>query len=219
VSHGQALFFKLQVSRGTILFATGGGGSPARHQVLIGRLRAADYAVIAPEFAMLAAPRASEAEMLERIAIMSASFVEADPALPLYGVGHSLGGALLLGFAGADMWHGPGVRLTVPHQPRLARVVALAPPVEFFGAPGAVEKLTIPIMLRSAGEDRITTPQSHMAFAARLAGHATVDFAVEPLAGHYSYMDVQPPGASDSLPDGAAFRAGIAEALLAFLVR
>ncbi len=205
------------IGRATILFAAGGGGSPARHQGLIGHLRDAGYAVIAPEFAMLRAPRATVAEMEARIAVMAAAFVEADPDQALYGVGHSLGGALLIGFAGADMWHGPGVRLPVPHEPRLARVAALAPPVEFFGAPGAAERLAVPLLLRSAGQDQITTTQSHAAFVGRL--RHPVDFAVEPLAGHFSYMDVQPPMASDSLPDGAAFRAAIAEAIRAFCER
>lgn len=199
---------------GTILFAAGGGGSPARHQGLIGHLRDAGYTVIAPEFVMLKVPRATAEEMGERIAIMADALASADPDLPLYGVGHSLGGALLIAFAGAGMWHGPGMRLPVPHEPRLARVVALAPPVEFFLAPGAAEKLAVPLLLRSAGQDAITPPQSHEAFVRRL--RCPVDFAVEPLAGHFSYMDVQPPGAIDSLADGAAFRDGIAEAIIGF---
>lgn len=203
------------MSRATVLVAAGGGGSPSRHHGLIGRLEAAGFTVIAPEFPMLAAPRASVAEMEGRIACLAEALAKADPALPLYGVGHSLGGALLIGFAGADMWHGPGVRLSVPHQPRLAKVVALAPPVEFFLAPGAAEKLAVPLLLRSAGEDTITTPASHQAIVTRL--RCPVDFAVEPLAGHFSYMDVPPPGADDGLPDGAAFRARMADGIVAFL--
>lgn len=166
---------------------------------------------------MLAAPRASVAEMEGRIAIMAGALAEANPALPLYGVGHSLGGALLIGFAGADMWHGPGTRLAVPHQPRLVKVAALAPPVEFFLAPGAAEKLAVPLLLRSAGQDAITTPLSHRAFAARL--RIPADFAVEPLAGHFSYMDVPPPGSGDSLPDGDAFRARVADEVIGFFGR
>ncbi|MXO70802.1 alpha/beta hydrolase [Alteraurantiacibacter buctensis] len=202
------------MSRATVLVAAGGGGSPARHRGLIGRLEAAGFSVIAPEFAMLAAPRASVAEMEGRIAIMAEALAGADPALPLYGVGHSLGAALLIGFAGADMWHGPGARLSVPHQPRLAKVAALAPPVEFFLAPGAAEKLAVPLLLRSAGQDSITTPASHKAFLARL--RCPVDFTVEPLAGHFSYMDMPPPGTGDGLSDGAAFRARIAAKICAF---
>lgn len=198
-----------------MLFAAGGGGSPSRHQGLIGRLEAAGYCVIALEFAMLSAPRATLAEMEARIAVMAEALATADPTLPLYGVGHSLGGALLIGFAGADMWHGPGARLALPHEPRLAKVAALAPPVEFFLAPGATERLAVPLLLRSAGQDAITTPASHKAFVARL--RCPVDFAVEPLAGHFSYMDMPPPGTGDGLADGDAFRAGIAAEILAFL--
>lgn len=202
------------MSRATVLLAAGGGGSPARHQGLIGRLEAAGFTVIAPEFPMLAGPRATVAEMDGRITLMAQALAGADPSVPLYGVGHSLGGALLIGFAGADMWHGPGARLAVPHQPRLEKVAALAPPVEFFLAPGAAERLAVPLLLRSAGEDTITTPQSHQAFVERLRG--PVDYAVEPLAGHFSYMDVAPPGSADSLPDGDTFRAQVADEVIAF---
>ena len=74
---------------------------------------------------MLSAPRATLAEMESRIAVMAEALARADPTLPLYGVGHSLGAALLIGFAGADMWHGPGARLALPHELRsLTRPIA-----------------------------------------------------------------------------------------------
>lgn len=207
------------MSAGTILFAAGRGGSPSRHSAMIGFWREAGIEVIAPEFAMLPMGRPTPDNLLARIAILREALDVAgatEVAGPVTGIGHSIGGTLLLAMAGAHIWTGPGAKLAIDTEPRLARLVMLAPPVGALRAPHSLDGVQLPVMLRSGSADETTPSADHRWLAQALGDRSQVDFAVVEGAGHFTFMDQGPPGMAEPMRDAPAYRARLASEILAF---
>lgn len=188
------------------LFAVGAGGLPARYSTLLEVLNEAGIKVIAPHFEPLTSPYPSQDELLlraKRLLLAMDTFSHA--TANICGVGHSIGATILLAMSGAQMWLGPGQPLDIPAEARLKNLALLAPATGFFQAPGALDRLSLPITVRVGSEDTVT-PVAQAQFLAQAAPQTLpIQLIVDQGAGHFSYMDNGPPRIPEPLQDKAAF--------------
>jgi pimeloyl-ACP methyl ester carboxylesterase len=192
-----------------VLFAVGGGGDPRRHLPLLEGLAGRGCTVVAPHFERLVSPVATEAHMLLRARRLRLCLDSvALPELPVVGVGHSLGATTLLALAGATGWTLAGERLAIARDARLARLALFAPATGFFRAPGALDDLRATILAWVGTDDTITPPAQ--AELLKAAGRARVEIRLVEGAGHFSFMNLPPPHASDRVADREAFLARLA---------
>ena len=199
-----------------VLFAAGAGGDPERHRPLLEHLAAHDCLVIAPHFERLVLQATTTAPLLARLAGLVQALEEAAPPdVPVAVVGHSIGGWAALCLAGATPWGREGEPIDVPREPRVSRLVLYAPAAGWFAAPGALDAVRVPALVY-AGEQDTVTPITQALQLKSAPG--PVDVRLVPSAGHFSFMNVLPPGMSDSPGfDRDAFLADLAEATLHFL--
>ncbi len=189
-----------------VLFAVGAGGQPERHATLLSALAESGCTVVAPHFERLASPVPREADLTlraRRLSLALDAFVQ--PGTTATGVGHSIGAATLVALAGAQMWLGPGRRVNIAPDNRLARLALLAPPTGFFQAPGALDAVRVPILAWAGSEDSITPPAQTEWLAHAMRDWQTVDVRVTDGAGHFSFMDLPPPQTTELLPNKQAF--------------
>lgn len=199
-----------------VLFAVGGGGDPARHAPLLDALAERGCSVVAPHFERLASPVPSDEHLLARgrrlhLALDSV----ARPDVPVVGVGHSLGATTLLALAGADVWTRPGGPLPIARDGRITRLALMAPATGFFQAPGALDAVRVPLLVW-AGEQDTVTPPAQAELLKRVLGER-VDLRVAAGAGHFSFMNVPPPHATEPLSDREAFLSQLASELCRFV--
>jgi pimeloyl-ACP methyl ester carboxylesterase len=195
-----------------VLFAVGAGGNPERHEGLLGALATAGCRVVAPHFARLATPRVSGEELQRRARRLRLALAELAGELPVAGVGHSIGAATLIALAGGQAWMGPGAPVTIAREPRLDRLALLAPATGFFQAPGALDAVRVPVMAWAGTKDAVTPPPQ-----AELLRSLSADVRVIADAGHFSFMDLPPPHAIETLPDRTAFLTGLAAEVCGFV--
>lgn len=189
-----------------VLFAVGSGGQPPRHSSLLESLAKSGFTVVAPHFERLTSPIPSETDLIlraRRLSLALDAFVQ--PGATVAGVGHSIGAATLIALAGAQMWLGPGLRVNIAQDRRLARLALLAPPTGFFQAPGALDAVRVPILAWVGSEDSITPPVQTEWLAHAMCDWQTVDVRITEGAGHFSFMDQPPPHTSEPLPNKQAF--------------
>ncbi len=191
-----------------VLFSVGGGGDPRRHLPLLQCLAAHGATVIAPRFERLAAGAPGAEELRPRARRLGLALAsEQGVGLPVFGVGHSIGAAMLLVLAGAEAWTLSRERLTAPSGIRMRRLILLAPATDFFRAPGALDRVRTPILAWAATDDRITPPSQ--AELLKIV-QAPVEIRLAEGAGHFSFMDEPPPQSVEPLADRGAFLAGLA---------
>jgi pimeloyl-ACP methyl ester carboxylesterase len=201
-----------------VLFAVGGGGNPLRHLPLLAALAASGCTVVAPHHDRLITYSVSDSELLERHRRLRGALESLVPSgLPMAGVGHSLGTALLLALAGGQMWTQAGRRLSIAPEPRLDRLALLAPATDFFQVPGALEAVRTPIIAWAGTQDLMTPPAQAARLKAALQASVPVDVKLVEGAGHFSFMNELPPGVTDSLSDREAFLADLATAVGRFV--
>jgi predicted dienelactone hydrolase len=116
-----------------------------------------------------------------------------------------IGAAILVALAGAEMWLGPGRRVNVAQDRRLARLALLAPPTGFFQAPRALDTVRIPILAWAGSADNITPPAQIEWLAHAMRDLSTVDVRITKGVGHFSFMDMPPPQTMEPLADKQAF--------------
>ncbi|OWP63829.1 alpha/beta hydrolase [Hymenobacter amundsenii] len=151
-------------------------------------------------------------------------------------IGHSLGGYSALALAGgraqslppAGMADG-GQPLPVISDARVRALVLLAPAVSWFQAEGALQNVTVPILLLAAEHDVQTPPAFHAALLRRhLPNPANLTYRLVANAGHFSFLSPFPAARiSPALPpsqdppgfDRAQFQAELGPEVLAFLRR
>ena len=130
--------------RGILLFAPGAGGDPTRYEHLLATANAAGFIVTAPAHDLT--ETFSEDVVRERVAALGAPLAGLGrPDLPVVAAGHSLGGCAALCLAGARPRNRAGETFEVPSEPRVSRVVVLAPATGWFGAEDALDDVTAPI--------------------------------------------------------------------------
>lgn len=189
-----------------MLFAVGAGGQPERYATLLAALTEFGCKVIAPHFERLASPVPGDTDLTlraRRLSLALDAFVQ--PGTTVAGVGHSIGAATLLALAGAQMWLGPGRRIHIAPDGRLARLALLAPPTGFFQAPGALDAVRAPILAWAGTEDHITPPAQTEWLAHAMRNSQPIDVRVTTGAGHFSFMDLPPPQTTEPLPNKQAF--------------
>jgi pimeloyl-ACP methyl ester carboxylesterase len=200
-----------------VLFGVGRGGNPERHAPLLEALAQSGCAVAAPHFEMITTPAPTSEDLLLRARRMRlAADLVAPAGMPLAGVGHSIGATTLLALAGGLIWLGPEGPLPIETDARLRRLVLMAPPTGFFRAPGALDAVAVPIDLWTGALDTVTPPPQHDFLERALQPRVPVTLHVVDGAGHFSFMDVVPPYASDPFPDRDAFLAQLHAAVCRF---
>lgn len=203
----------------TILFAVGAGGNPERHFTLLDTLAAEGCSVLAPHFERLASPVPTEEELTRRARRLSLTLDALKKGGSVtVGVGHSIGASTLLAMAGAQMWLGPGKRVTIDLNEYLTRLALLAPPTGFFRAPGALEALRLPVLLMCGSDDNITPPTQSEWLAENMPDRRNVEVRIIEGAGHFSYMDLPPPHIVDSMSNKAEFLNEHARVIYEFLL-
>jgi predicted dienelactone hydrolase len=126
---------------------------------------------------------------------------------------------MLLALAGGQAWTRDGTRLDIAPEPRLQRLVLMAPAMGFFRAPGALEAVRLPIQVWAASNDVITPPAQAEFLRQALADRVAVDLHVVEDADHFSFVNVRPPLTTESLPNREAFLAELAANVIGFVAR
>jgi pimeloyl-ACP methyl ester carboxylesterase len=202
-----------------VLFAVGAGGQPERYASLLDALGESGCTVVAPHFERLASPVPTEEELTlrgRRLSLALNEFVQ--PSAIAMGVGHSIGAATLAALAGAQMWLGPGRRVDIAQDSRLARLALLAPPTGFFQAPGALDALRVPMLVWVGSSDSITPPSQAEWLAHAMRDRNAVKVRVTNGAGHFSFMDMPPPQVTEPLSNKQAFLREFSKEVCKFLV-
>ncbi len=196
--------------RAVVLFCAGRGGSPARHRPFLEALAADGLTVIAPHFDMMPMTPAA-ADLETRIAGAESALSQAPAGVPVVGIGHSIGGVILLIMAGAKATTLAG-EAVAPGSHDFARLVTLASPTGFFRRPGALDSVRVPVSVRSGALDTLTAPEQAEFLASTLAD-ATLTIDAD--AAHFTYMNDLPPQTPDPHPDRAGFLKALAAELAA----
>lgn len=193
----------------TVLFAAGRGGDPDRHAPLLAALAAAGCLVLAPHLPFLPRPVPDANDLNRRLRRLERTLAALAPSgRPLLGIGHSLGATILVLMAGGRGQTMMG-ETVVAARTDFARLVLLAPAMDFFRAPRALDGVTAPTAVVAGGQDRVAPPAGLLFLAEALPGGATVD--VDAMAGHFSFMDMPPPGMDEPHPDRDGFLRGLRE--------
>lgn len=203
--------FEVSVSKAAagapvVLFSVGSGGQPQRLSTLLGALIECGCTVVAPHFERLASTTPTQEELVlraRRLTLALDAFVE--PSARVVGVGHSIGAAILVAMAGAQLWLGPGRRVSIAPDGRLSRLALLAPPTGFFQAPAALDPVRLSVLAWVGSADSITPPSQTEWLAGAMRDWNVVDVRVTEGAGHFSFMDVPPPHTTEPLPNKQAF--------------
>jgi len=198
-----------------VLFAVGAGGNPERHLPLLQALADRGCTVVAPYFERLSSPIPTEIQLLLRAGRLRFALDSvARRELPVVGIGHSVGAAMLLALAGARGQTLARQRLAIERDPRLARLAVFAPATGFFKAPGALDEVSATILAWAGTNDTITPPgQVELLKQAR---SARVEVRIVEGAGHFSFMNVPPPQTSEPLADRDAFLASLSSDVCRF---
>lgn len=115
-------------------------------------------------------------------------------------IGHSLGAYTALALAGGEprtlpeVWpDGPTEAIPVPHDPRVSALVLLAPAAIWFHAPGALDAVHVPVLMRAGAQDTVAPPPHHADLVARqLPRRDLLDSGAVAGAGHFSFLSVFP---------------------------
>jgi predicted dienelactone hydrolase len=81
----------------------------------------------------------------------------------------------------------------------------LAPPTDFFQAPGALDAVRVPILAWVGSADNITPPCQTERLVRAMRDWQTVDVRVTDGAGHFSFMDMLPPQTTEPLTNKQSF--------------
>lgn len=202
-----------------VLFAAGAGGNPQRHQPLLNALAEGGCSVVAPHFERLASPTpAVDVLHLRALRLRLALELVARPELPVAGVGHSIGGTMLLALAGAQAWTRARERAEIARDRRLDRLALVAPAMDFFGAPGALDRVQGAMVIWTGTLDALSSPAQAQRLSEALGPDAQADIRVIDGAGHFSFMHDPPPHTTQPLPDRAAFLAELTRDVCRFVI-
>ena len=218
-------------ARGTwpvVVISHGSGGSHLTHRGLGIHLARAGFVVLLPEHphnnrndnslvntaAILEQRPRDVRAVLDWIAAEADFAGCIDPAQVSI-VGHSLGGYTALALAGGrprsfahETDEGTARPVVVEPDPRVTRLVLLAPATPWFLAEHALDDVRVPILMYTADQDTITPPEHGTLLEARLAGRGNLVHHVVTGAGHYSFLAPFPPAMASAAflpaqdPDG-----------------
>lgn len=150
---------------------------------------------------MLPDPVPTRAELLDRLDRLSIAVdLLAQKHAPLFGIGHSIGAAILLVLAGATAYTIKREAITQKLSCQFTQLALLAPAIDFFRGPNALDAMTTPLTVIGGTQDRIISPDAIQLFANLCP--PKLDVAVQMVAGahHFSFMDQMPPHIEDDDP-------------------
>lgn len=177
---------------GIVLFGAGAGGDPARYSALTDAAATAGFIVAAPAHERFDGRTVTDEQMRDRAVGLKGVLDEVGrPDLPVVAAGHSAGGWAALCLAGAQPWGRNRQPLPVPAEPRVTKVVALAPTVGWFQAPGALDGLRVPVVVLAGGVDVVTPPATADILR---AAPATISMQTFEGVGHLDFLTTLPPG-------------------------
>ncbi|GAB2697129.1 hypothetical protein GCM10027037_21410 [Mucilaginibacter koreensis] len=136
---------------------------------------------------------------------------------PMAGIGHSIGATLLLTLAGGKAITFSGNHLGAKSIQKFDRLALLAPPVDFFLHPGALQLVDTQIYLRNGGKDNITPAAKALLFKETFDNQDQIKLVLDEEAGHFSYMDELPPQIEDCQPNRNAFLSDLAKDVAQFI--
>lgn len=178
-------------ARGIVLFGPGAGGDPARYETLLAAAADAGFIVIAPIHERFDGRTVTDEQMRQRAVGLADSLREIDRQdLRVIAAGHSAGGWAALCLAGAQPWGRDRRPIPVPVEPRVAKVVALAPTVGWFQAPAALDNLRVPVIVLAGAADTVTPPKT-----AEILRAAPAEVSVHTYdgVGHLDFLSALPP--------------------------
>lgn len=174
--------------RGILLFAPGAGGDPSRYERLLRAAADAGFIVAAPAHHLTEI--FTDDVVRERVSALRVPLTEIGrDDLPVVAAGHSLGGCAALCLAGAQPRNRQGEAFEVPSEPRVSRVIVLAPAAGWFAGPDALDEVTVPITAFVGSEDDVTPPESAEVLRPAPAG---LDLRRHEGVGHFDFMSPLP---------------------------
>ena len=103
-------------------------------------------------------------------------------------VGHSMGGFAALAMGGGQPWSMTRVPLDTRADDRISAAVLLAPAVGWFGAPGALDGVRIPLLVMVGEHDPVTPAGQVREVLAALPPAVPLTLDVVPGAGHFAFI-------------------------------
>lgn len=196
--------------RGIVLFGPGAGGDPARYTTLLEAAAAAGFIVAAPTHERFDGRTVTDEQMRERAVGLAEALSEAGREdLPVVAAGHSAGAWAALCLAAAQPWGRNRQPIPVPIEPRVTKVVALAPTVGWFLAPGALDNLRVPVVVLAGTADVVTPPATADILR---AAPAAVSIQTYEGVGHLDFLSTLPPKVAPTPGlDHEAFIASLAD--------
>ncbi|MFD0793413.1 alpha/beta hydrolase [Mucilaginibacter litoreus] len=201
-----------------VFFAAGRGGSPLRHLSLLRAIAVRGFTIIAPHFDMLASSVPTIEDLntrIRRLELASKQYARFDE--PVIGIGHSLGCVLLLALAGGKAKTLSGCQVVSGPKWQFKGLALLAPPVDFFRHPYALQSVDARIHLRVGGKDTVTPPTQALTLMEILPKEMEIEVKLDEDAGHFSYMDELPPHIKDVQPDKQKFLSALAIDIAQFI--
>lgn len=203
-------FLKHSPASPTLLFAAGRGGSPDRHDKLLQAFNAGGFNVVAPHFEMLPDPVPTRAELLERADRLSRAVEQLVlPESDLFGVGHSIGASMLLIMAGATAYTIKREPIVLPLNRSFKQLALMAPAIDFFRGPNALDELKTPLKIFCGAQDRIVPLSAIQFFESLCPPTLVVKTEILPDAHHFTFMDQMPPHIEDDDPNRGAQLKGL----------
>jgi predicted dienelactone hydrolase len=149
-------------------------------------------------------------------------------------IGHSMGGYTALAVAGGSPCAGPHEtedgfirQVAVTHDPRVRALVLMTPGCAWYGVPGSLRDVRVPMLLLLGEKDEYAT-HLHPDYVERDCDPALIERRVVPNAGHHAFQSPFPPRMCrlDFPPswdpqgfDRAAFQPVLYDTVLSFLRR
>lgn len=189
-----------------VLFAAGRGGNPARYRGLLETLAERGCLVVAPQFDMMASTLPNRGDLEERLVRLAEAVMHFNAAsLPLVGLGHSIGTALLLVLAGARAHTSSGEHVEFARPLPFARLALMTPPAGFFRAPGALDAVRVPVAIWAGEKDSVTPPEQALFLKGAFRHEPSAVLVIDPDAGHFTFMDELPPNVEEPHPQRERF--------------
>lgn len=198
-----SVFLGCDDPRGIVLFAPGAGGDPSRYERLLAATNEAGFIVASPEHEL--AESYPDEVVRERAAALRAPLDSiAREDLPVVAAGHSLGGCAALCLAGGRPVNRQGHAFEVPREPRVERVVLLAPALDWFRGPDSLTEVTVPLVALVGSEDDVTPAGTADLLR---AAPAPLDLRTYDGVGHFDFMSPLPAGKEPVVASHDAFYA------------
>lgn len=108
-------------------------------------------------------------------------------------IGHSMGGMAALALGGGTPWSMARVPLGTITDARVRAAVLLAPAIEWFCAPGALDGVRVPLLVMVGEHDPITPAERCREILQALPPTAPLTFDVVEAGGHFAFITPFPP--------------------------